>query len=104
MHRFLHFVADSTGYAQSYDDVVNKFENPGDNTVANNPVGLINIFLYIGGIAAIVMIIVAGIQMTTSAGDPSAVKKARLTLTWSIIGLAVMVLAYAIVNFVIAKI
>lgn len=64
---------------------------------------IINFVLYALGIVAVVMMIVAGVQMTTSAGDPGAVKKAKMTMTYAIIGLVVAILAYAIVNFVVGK-
>ena len=56
------------------------------------------------GIAAVVMMIVSGVKMTTSAGDPNAVKKAKQTMIYSVVGLVVAVLAYVIVQFVVAKI
>ena len=46
------------------------------------------------------MIIVAGFQMTTSAGDAAKVAKAKNTMLYAIIGLIITLLAYAIVNFV----
>jgi hypothetical protein len=46
------------------------------------------------------MIIVAGIRYTTSGGDASSVTAAKNTLMYSIIGLVVAILAFAIVNFV----
>ena len=64
---------------------------------------VINILLYVVGILAVVMIIVSGLKMTMSAGDAGAVQKAKNTLVYAIIGLAIAVLAYAIVNFVLKK-
>jgi multisubunit Na+/H+ antiporter MnhB subunit len=94
MNRLLDIFAETT-----YSEVVQKLPK---NTI--DPVKIVNVFLYIGGIAAVVMIIVSGVQMTTSAGNPGAVAKAKNTMIWSIVGLLVMILAYAIVNFVIGKI
>ena len=65
---------------------------------------VINILLYVVGILAVVMIIVSGLKMTMSAGDAGAVQKAKNTLIYSVIGLIIVILAYAIVNFVITKI
>ena len=89
--------------ASSYNDVMNKIkEKTPSATVTNaDAIRIVNYFLYAGGMVAVVMAIISGIQMTTSAGDPGAVKKAKNTLTWSIVGLLIMMLAYAIVNFVI---
>ena len=67
------------------------------------PSNVVNTLLYVVGIIAVAMIIVAGVQMTTSAGDPGAVAKAKKTMTGAIIGLAIAVLAYAIVNFVVGR-
>ncbi|MBR3130988.1 hypothetical protein IKG31_00205 [Candidatus Saccharibacteria bacterium] len=91
--------------AETYEDIKAKLANQTpDGTLADNPERIINVFLYIGGLVAVVMVIVAGIQMTTSAGDPSAVKKAKSTILWSVVGLVVMILAYAVVNFVIFRV
>ena len=91
--------------AETYEDIKAKLaDHTPDGTLADNPERIINVFLYIGGLVAVVMVIVAGIQMTTSAGDPSAVKKAKSTILWSVVGLVVMILAYAVVNFVIFRV
>ena len=65
---------------------------------------IINYILYVAGILAVVMIIVSGLKMTMSAGDAGAVQKAKNTRIYSVIGLISVILAYAIVNFVITKI
>lgn len=65
---------------------------------------VINVLLTIGGIISVIMIIVGGINFTVSNGDPAKVKKARDTVLYSIIGLVVSLLAFAIVNFVIGRI
>ena len=102
MRNILNKIADT---ASSYEDVMNKIKNQTpDGELVSHPENLINVFLYIGGIVAIAMIVFAGVQMTTSGGDPGAVKKAKSTLMWSVVGLAVMILAYAIVNFVIFRV
>lgn len=89
------------GYNEVKQKLVDALPNTGDNDVSVTNV--INYFLYAGGVVAVVMIIVAGVQMATSAGDAGAVAKAKRTMTWAICGLVVMILAYAIVNFVIGK-
>lgn len=61
---------------------------------------IINTLLFILGAISVIMIIVAGIRYTTSGGDSGAVTSAKNTLMYSIIGLVVAILAYAIVNFV----
>lgn len=65
---------------------------------------IVDYLLYLVGIVAVVMIIVSAVQMTTSAGDAGKVAKAKNTLLYAIIGLVVVVLAYAIVHFVMDKV
>ncbi|MNQ70201.1 hypothetical protein D3C85_848320 [compost metagenome] len=61
---------------------------------------LVNTLLFILGAISVIMIIVSGIRYATSNGDSSAVTSAKNTLMYSVIGLIVAILAYAIVNFV----
>ena len=62
---------------------------------------VVNVMLFLLGSLAVIMIIVGGIRYTTSAGNAAQIKAAKDTLMYSIIGLIVALLAYAIVNFVI---
>ena len=64
---------------------------------------IVNILLYILGAVAVIMIVIGGIRYTTSGGDSSAIKGAKDTILYSIIGLVVAFMAYAIVNWVIGK-
>jgi hypothetical protein len=63
---------------------------------------VINILLYILGMVAVVMIVIGGIRYTTSNGDSSAIKSAKDTILYSVIGLIVAILSYTIVNFVVS--
>ena len=62
--------------------------------------GLNIIYFFLGAIA-VIMIIIAGITMTTSGGDAEAVKKAKNTILYSVIGLIVVLMAFTITQFVI---
>ena len=64
---------------------------------------VINIMFYLLGIIAVIMIIVGGIRYTTSNGDPGAVKGAKDTILYSVIGLIIAILSFAIVNFLLAR-
>ncbi len=64
---------------------------------------VINTLLLVAGTIAVAMVIFGGVQMTTSAGNPATVTKAKRTITYSVIGIVVVVLAYAIVNFVVDR-
>ncbi|MBR3180551.1 hypothetical protein IKF63_00530 [Candidatus Saccharibacteria bacterium] len=70
------------------------------DTIKKPVVNVVNLLLYLVGVVTIVMIIVSGIKMTTSAGNPGAVQKAKMTLLYAIVGLVIAILAYAIINFV----
>lgn len=61
---------------------------------------VINTLLFIVGTLAVIMIIVSGIYYVTSSGDAGKVAKAKNTLTYSIVGLIVALIAYAIVYWV----
>ena len=51
---------------------------------------------------AIIAIIVSGIYYVASAGDPGRIKTAKTILTQAIIGLVLIILAYAIVTYIAA--
>lgn len=62
-----------------------------------------NIIIVIG-IVAVIFIVVGGIQYMTSSGDANKLQKAKNTILYSCIGLAICALAFAAVNFVISDI
>lgn len=64
---------------------------------------LIDLSLYVIGIVAVIVIIISGFQFITASGDPAKVKTARNTLIYSVVGLAVAMLAWAIVAFVVNR-
>ncbi len=61
---------------------------------------LINFGFAAGGVTALVFIIISGIKFIQSKGDPKEAEGAKQTMTYAIIGLIVIVLAAAIVNFI----
>lgn len=61
---------------------------------------VINTMLFIIGILAVIMIIFGGIRYVTSAGNEKNVEGAKNTIMYSVIGLAVAVIAFAIVQWV----
>ena len=66
-------------------------------------VGL-NLFVLVGLILAVILIIYSGIQWATSQGDKTKVQDARNRLTYSIVGMLVIVLAFVIVRTVLVLI
>jgi hypothetical protein len=65
--------------------------------------GIVNLFLFIIGAVAVIMIIVGGLRYTISHGDSSQIKAAKDTILYAVVGLVVAILAYAIVNFVLTS-
>lgn len=57
------------------------------------------VFLWVG-IIAVVMIIISGISLMLSQGDPEKIAKAKRGITYSVIGLIVTLSAFAIVTFI----
>jgi hypothetical protein len=72
-----------------------------DDAIAPLVKRIVNILLYVLGAISVIMIIVGGIMFATSAGDSGAVTKAKNTVLYSVIGLIVAFLSYAIINWVI---
>lgn len=64
---------------------------------------VVNVLLWAVGILSVIMIIFSGLRYITSAGDASKTKSAQSTLTYSVVGLIVAIMAYAIVNMVINR-
>lgn len=74
-----------------------------DDNVTDTITTVINVLLFIIGIISVIMIIVGGITYAVSAGDATAVGRAKNTILYAIVGLAVAFFAYAIVNWVVAR-
>ncbi len=64
---------------------------------------LINTMIYVVGTVATLMIIVGGLRYVLSGGDASQTKSAKDTILYSIIGVVIALMAYAIVNFVVVE-
>lgn len=65
---------------------------------------VINILSVIVGAISVIMIIIGGLRYVISNGDPGATTSARQTIIYALVGLAVVIMAQAIVGFVIGRI
>ncbi|MBQ9684131.1 hypothetical protein IJV57_01485 [Candidatus Saccharibacteria bacterium] len=63
---------------------------------------IINTIIFVVGMVAVIMVILGGVSYATSQGDTTKVKKGKDTILYGIIGLVIAILAYAIVNFILA--
>lgn len=57
-------------------------------------------FIYITGIWAVAFIVIGGFKMVISQGNEEAVTAAKKTITWAVIGLVVVLLAFSIIAIV----
>ena len=69
----------------------------GQNLLTNG----LNLVYFLAGSIAVIMIIVAGVMYVTSTGDSGRVAKAKNMLTYAIVGLIVVIIAFAITNWVV---
>ena len=65
---------------------------------------IVNILLFIIGAVSVIMLIYGGIRYTTSGGNANSVTAAKNTIMYSIIGLVVAILAFAVVQFVVNQV
>ncbi len=74
-------------------------------TADSNTVESILGFVFIAaGSISVIMIAIGGFKYVTSLGEGQAVAKAKDTILYAVIGLAVSMLAFAIVQFVVGRI
>jgi hypothetical protein len=71
----------------------------GNNTVHT----IFSLVFGIIGAVAVLFMVISGIRLVLSAGDPNALENARNTLLYSSIGLVIAVSAELIVNFVVTR-
>ena len=63
----------------------------------------LNIAYFLAGVIAVITIIVGGIMYATSSGDSGAVAKAKNLILYSVVGLILVLSAFAITNFIIGR-
>lgn len=69
-------------------------------SVTNIIANIANILVFVVGSVSVIMIIVGGLRYTLSQGDTGAVGKAKNTILYSVVGVVVSIVAYAIIQFV----
>ena len=81
--------ADALGVPQNNDVDIMKF---------------VNLALWVAGIIAVIVVIIAGINYSLSSGDPSKTASAKNTILYSVIGLVITASAIAITSYIIGKV
>ena len=96
--------------AASTSEITNGMESSIDRGKNNVPTSanevfktITNIMFFIIGAVSVIMLIYGGIRYTTSGGNANNVTAAKNTIIYSIVGLVVAILAYAIVSFVVTN-
>lgn len=56
--------------------------------------------LVFAGIVALILIVISGIKLITSSGDPKQVEGAKNTLTYAIIGLVIILTSFFIIRII----
>lgn len=64
---------------------------------------VLNIFYFIAGVVAVIVIVLAGIRYAGSQGNASSVSAAKNQILYAVIGLVVIIAAFAITNFVVGR-
>ena len=82
--------------------LIKKPDNMSDQKLDSTSVtNMVNVVLMFAFFVAVVVIIIAGISYSTSAGDASKMAKAKNTIIFSLVGIAVILLSSTILGFII---
>ena len=63
----------------------------------------LNIVYFLAGVVAVIVIIIGGIYYATSSGDSGKVTKAKNMILYSVVGIVIILSAFAITNFVVGR-
>ena len=85
------------------DSSVCKTRDNGENTILKTINNAATVLAVITGVGAVIMIIIGGLTLITSAGNAENAAKARRRVIYSIVGLVVVALAWTIIHFVINR-
>lgn len=65
---------------------------------------IVRILAWIVGVAAVIMLIIAGLRYITAGGDAGGLQAAKNTIIYAIVGLIIAIFAQVIINFVMSRI
>ena len=89
----------ATGTDPNSTTTVNVPTAAGDDILANG----LNLMYFLAGTIAVIVIIIGGIMYATSSGDAGRITKAKNLLTYSIVGLIIVLVAFVVTAFVIGR-
>lgn len=109
----LSVLAESTGGASVQKSIQDNLEGVGANAGYKTGTGeaglpaiigkIINVFLSILGVLFVILMIYGGYSWMTSYGNEQKVTKAKTLITDAIIGLIIILVAYALANFIVGQ-
>ena len=82
---------------------VNSVNDGNEQTLPEVITNVINLLLFIIGIAAVLMLIIGGFRYVTANGEANNVTAAKNIILYSLIGIVVSLSAFGIVNFVLEQ-
>lgn len=96
--------SDPFGFGDKLDNVAGAYSTQPDVPLEQRIGDIIGIFLSFLGVIFLVLMLVAGFNWMTAGGDEEKISKAKDTIREAIIGLVIVVAAYAISVFIIESI
>ena len=106
----------ASAWAAASDEVKKGVTTAGGKQVCKNDKGdevncvneairnVVNLLSIIVGVAAVIVVIIAGLMFITATGDSGKVARARSTLLYAVIGLIVAAMAQVIVRFLLERV
>ena len=70
-----------------------------DDQLPDTIAGILNAIIIVSGTVAVIFVLIGGVNYMTSSGDAGKLEKAKKTILYAVIGLAICALAFAIVNW-----
>ena len=83
--------------AQGIDQASSLFGSAGIFTT------ITNVMLFAVGAISVIMVVIGGLRYVISGGNSTNITAAKNTILYAIIGLVISIMAYAMINFVIAS-
>ncbi|MDB5166991.1 MAG: rane protein of unknown function [Candidatus Saccharibacteria bacterium] len=90
-------ISDTCSDPANKDSVICKSQNDNVGSITG---AVVNTLLFLLGLAAVIVIIIAGFIYVTSSGEAAAITRAKNMILYAVVGLVVAFSAYAIINWV----
>lgn len=84
--------------------ITNPLSGGPDQTITSVLTGIIKWMLGLVGFLALIALIIGGGRMVIDFGNEEQVHKGKTTVMWAVIGLAVVILSYALLNIVVNEV